>query len=280
MEPKDTPTIDEVVGQAMDAAEQPTEPLQDTEGETTKPETSEAEISEQKQPEEESFTSFRPQDLPPELQQVYKRWQADYTQKRQTEKAELKRLQEENESLKQRAPQSATSDQIRQSYEQDMRSGQIDPTMTLVEYTNALEERIMNRVKTSQENNYIESQEKAFYQLDPRFDEDSPDFDPILFNYVAGETSKRRDAFEKENGTVLGFDFLGTGKGFIETYEERLGALNKAFVAKQGEMAKAKAQKFAQASPKGVSSAKGKATDKMDFDDAFEAAVEATGAEF
>lgn len=259
----DTPDISQTIGEAFDSQ---SEPLQ-IESTETPPETAPPEVQKVEQQPEESFTTIDPTKLPPEMLAEYKRWQGDYTKKRQTEKAELKTLQEKLATYEQG---NNHSNQITNDFNQAKQDGQIDPNMSISDYTKLIKEDIKSEIKTDSENTYIETQEQAFYTLDPRLAE-SPGQDKMLLNYVAGELGSMRDQYEAEHQTILGFDFTGNAKKLIEQFDKRTVESNKAFVAKQSEMAKSNSAKSAQAFPKANSSS-GKPSGKASFEDAASAA--------
>lgn len=267
----DTPSVEDIVSAEIDKTE--TAPLEVKESKETPEETVKPEVQEAEQQPEENFTTFNPNDLTPEMQAVYKRWQGDYTRTRQTEKAHIKELEEKLAQFEKQAMPSQT--EIDNSYQAGIQNGQIDPKMTLADYTQMVKEQTKNEIKaeikTDQENSYIETQEREFFNLDPRFSE-GPGQDKVLLNYVAGELGAMRDAYEAEHdGNVLGFDFVGNAKELIAKYDERVIQSNKAFVAKQSEQAKANASQSAKAMPR-TSNSSGKPSGKVSFDDAFDTA--------
>jgi len=258
MDNNDTPSIDQVISSAMEAEstlnqgkiEEPT----NQEPTTTKVET---------QTEEESFTAFDPKTAPPELLGVYKQWQKDYTQKRQTEKEYIKGLEEKLSKFEQSGNQPQFNNQNNQ------------PKANVVEN---IISTVKKEILTEQENSYIESNEKNFFNLDSRLDPNSPDHDEILFNYVAGKLYDMRMEHEAQNnGSTLGFDFAGNAKSLIAKYEEKLTNSNKAFLNQQSQNAKANSQKFAKTNPTAKTSPS-KPSGKMSLDEAFEKAAEDTGA--
>lgn len=269
----DTPNFTDVAGEAFDKQETATEPLQVNEGEKATEVAPEA----TGQAAEETFSTFNPNNLTPEMSQVYKRWQADYTQKRQAEKAELKTLQEKLATFEQQA-NATPQNEINASYERDRANGTINPAMSLEEYGNRLKADIKAELQADTENSYIDTQEKQFFEVDSRFQE-GPGQDPVLLNYVLAEVGKMRDQYETEHGNVLGFDFVGQAKKLVESYDKRIEETNKAFLARQSELAKSNAIKTAKTSPN-TTSHSGKASGKVTVDDAFEAAIQTTGAEF
>ena len=276
----DTPNFSDVAGEAFDKAtgvETPAtttpEPLKVDESTETSVETVKPEVQAEEQQPEESFSTFNPNELTPEMQAVYKRWQGDYTRTRQAEKAHIKEL-EEKLSKFEKQPQGTSQTEINNSYETGIQNGQIDPKMSLADYTKLVKEQtkseIREEIKTEQENTYIESQEREFFNLDTRFSE-GPGQDKILLNYVAGELGAMRDKYESEHGNVLGFDFIGNAKQLISEYDGRITQANKAFVAKQSEQAKANATKSSKAMPKTSNSA-GSPSGKATLEEAFNVA--------
>ena len=187
MDNQDTPNIDQVINSAMEEdnstlqvkEEGKAKELTNQEPTTTKVETP---------TEEESFTTFDPKTAPPELLGVYKQWQRDYTQKRQMEKEYIKGLEEKLAKFE----QSGNQPQINPNQPQP--KNLVDNIISTVK----------KEIQTEQENSYIESNEKNFFNLDSRLDPNSPDHDEILLNYVAGKLSDMRDEYESQhNGSIL-----------------------------------------------------------------------------
>jgi hypothetical protein len=263
MEPQDTPNIDQVINSAM---EENNSTLQVTnEVKTEEPTNQEPTSTNVETPtEEESFTTFDPKTAPPELLGVYKQWQRDYTQKRQTEKEYIKGLEEKLSKFEQ------VGNQPQINPNQPQPKNLVDNIISTVK----------KEIQTEQENSYIESNEKNFFNLDSRLDPNSPDHDEILLNYVAGKLSDMRDEYEAQNnGSTLGFDFSGNAKSLIAKYEEKLTNANKAFLNQQSQNAKNNAQKFAKTNPTAKTSPS-KPSGKMSLDEAFDKAVDDTGANF
>lgn len=208
----------------------------DTEKEVEKPETSAKEEPKIEEPKEEpgadeteeEFTekkvSFN--DLPDELKPIYRDWQKQYTQKRQAEKAYLKKLEEELEQLKSNKPQ--TQEEDRQTGKQVLEADKLE------EY-----------LSTREQNRYLEQQEKSFIKIDDRLDSNSPEHDEFMTNAIIGKLTQLRDEYEKENKTILGFDFVEEGKKLIKTYDELLEKklaqkLSQKSKEKQGKIEKSK----------------------------------------
>lgn len=271
-----TPDIDNVINSAIEADStlKPESVETDTQEVDTKVETPvEAE-------QEESFTTFDPKTAPPELLGVYKKWQQDYTQKRQTEKAYIKDLESKLSQFEQRTNQPQVKNDIEESFNQGKQAGEINPNMSLADYTKYVINQAKKEIATENENSYIESNEKSFFNIDSRLDPNSPDHDEILLSFVAGKLTDLREEYEAQhNGSVLGFDFVSNGKSLIEKYEEKMAGAKKAFLEKQSLQAKSNSSKFAKQNPTAKSSS-AKPSGKMSIDEAFDKAVEETGADF
>ena len=75
------------------------------------------------------------------------------------------------------------------------------------------------------------------------------------------------------------FDFSGNTKSLIAKYEEKLTNANKAFLNQQSQNAKNNSQKFAKTNLTAKTSPS-KPSGKMSLDEAFDKAVDDTGANF
>lgn len=260
----DTPTLDEALEQASstlttseeESEEQPQEVQEEAE-EAQDP---------QEESEEESFAD-KPElegKSPEELEEIYTNWQRAYTQKRQAEKKELAKIREEMERLKAQVPQ-----------EPQIPIDQMSPQQ-LSEYFAGRATKI---AETARENAYIESQEKAFYEIDNRLNEDSPNHDEGLFYTVVGKVTKLRDQYEKENGSVFGFDFVGEAKKAIQAYDESVKKQVQNYLGNKNQTVKDKAQKFQKSNPK-TKAGEVKKAGGLDLDDAFNEALAETGGSF
>jgi len=242
-----------------EAPEEKTEEVEKTSEEEPKEETEESEA-------EETFAEK--QDLngksPEELEQIYRDWNKAYTQKRQQEREEMKRVREELAQLKTKVPQ-----------EQEKPLNQMTPQELQEHFARQAQEM----VKNAKENSYIESQEKAFYELDPRLNEDDPNYDEYLFYGTAGKVSQLREQYEAEHGTVVGFDFVGEAKRQIDAYDKAVQQRLESKLKRQEEIARKKTEKFNKSNPKPKA---GKTTNssKMDLDDAFSEALTEVGGTF
>jgi hypothetical protein len=266
---QDTPELEEALEQASDELtiedgepQEETQEVEDPQEETTQEDS-------KTKPEEDQEEAFadKPElagKSPEELEEIYQNWQKAYTQKRQAEKEEMKALQEKMAELESKVPQ-----------EPQKPIDQMTP-QELQEYFAERATKIANNAK---ENAYIESQEKAFFDLDSRLNEDSPEFNPALFYSVVGQVSQARDRFEAENGTVFGFDFVGEAKNQIKAYEDLLKAEVQKYVTNNNKTVSNKVQKFAKSNPK-TKAGNVKKAGGLDLDDAFKEALGEVGGSF
>lgn len=237
----------------------------------TKPETEvKEEEAEKAEPEEEAFAD-KP-DLsgktPEELEEIYKNWQKSYTQTRQAEKAREKEMAEKLAQYEKTLSQFKAQEPEKPINE-----------MTVEELQQHFATKAQEIAKTAQENSYIEAQEKSFYELDKRLDEDHPEHDPNLFYSVVGQVTKLRDQFESDKGTVVGFDFVGEAKKVISAYDEAVKQKVQSYLKRNNETARGKVQESSKANPKS-SSAKLKKAGGLDLEEAFEEALNETKGTF
>lgn len=257
----DTPTLDEALQEASST-------LTTSEDESEEqPQEVQEETQEPKEESQEEVFADKPElegKSPQELEEIYTNWQRAYTQKRQTEKEELAKIKEEMGQLKAQVPE-----------EPQIPIDQMSPQQ-LSEYFAGRATKI---AETAKENAYIESQEKSFYEIDGRLSEDSPTHDEGLFYTVVGKVTKLRDQFEKENGSVFGFDFVGEAKKAVQAYDESVKKQVQNYLGKQNQTVKDKAQRFQKANPK-TKAGNVKKAGGLDLDDAFNEALAETGGSF
>jgi hypothetical protein len=277
----DLPTIDQAFDEAVALTIKEESPEDDDSKEEapeaeseTKPEPEAEEVKEEEadkaEPEEEAFAD-KP-DLsgktPEELEEIYKNWQKSYTQTRQAEKAREKEMAEKLAKYEETLSQFKAQQPEKPINE-----------MTTEELQQHFATKAQEIAKTAQENSYIESQEKSFYELDKRLDEDHPEHDPNLFYSVVGQVTKLRDQFEADKGTVVGFDFVGEAKKVISAYDEAVKQKVQSYLKRNNETARGKVSQSSKANPK-VSSAKLKKAGGLDLDEAFEEALNETKGTF
>jgi len=265
----DTPELDEALDQASDELTIKDGELQEETQETDGSQEETTQENQEDNPDEADEETFadKPElagKSPEELEEIYQNWQKAYTQKRQAEKEEMKALREKVAQLELKVPQ-----------EPEKPIDQMTP-QELQEYFAQRATKIADNAK---ENAYIESQEKAFYELDPRLNEDSPEFNPALFYSVVGQVSQARDKFEAENGTVFGFDFIGEAKNQIKAYEDLLKAEVQKYVTNNNKTVSNKVQRFAKSNPK-TKAGNVKKAGGLDLDDAFREALGEVGGSF
>lgn len=265
----DLPTIDEAFDEAVELTSKESlteEPEVEEEAPTEESKTKsekevEDEAEDKAEPEaEESFVD-KP-DLskltPEQMEETYKNWQKAYTQKRQAERARDKEREETIANMQK---------------ELEQFKSQKDPSqMTARELQEWTLSQARKQVEVERDNAYIESQEKAFYEVDPRLDEDSPNYDEALFYSTVGKLAKERDAYEKENGSVYGFDFVGKAKGLVKAYDGEIKLKVQSYLKKNNETARDRVEKSSKTNPK-TSSGKMKKVGGLDLDDAFEEAL-------
>lgn len=252
--PNSTPTFEEAYEQASSSLpdekteSQPTaEPAVEQPAQVSTPAV-EPQVDAEQKPEDDFLKNpdSMPDELKPTMEKIKKDWQSAYTKKRQAEKAEIDALKKQIETLQ-------------------AQQGQTQPQGQLT-----ADQLIEAKVQEVNENAYISAQEKAFLNLDPRFNEDSPEFDRRLYVSIQDSLTQAREKWEKENGTVLGFDFVGEAKKELQEWDNYLQTKNKAYIAAQDQMIKAQADK----SKKVNAGATNVKVDKpiSSFEDAFEEA--------
>jgi hypothetical protein len=191
---------------------------------------------------------------PEQLEEIHKNWQRAYTAKRQAERKELEELRAKVSEIK---PIEAVPDKPMSE-------------LTPEEYAMKVAEMAKTEVQTAGDNAYIESQEKAFYSLDTRLNQDSPEFDQDLQDLVMMRLSNAREAHDAQGLPIRDFDFLGKAKEYIGAFDSRLKNSNQSFLKKQTEIARTRSDNFAKEVPN-TSNAKTKVK-SMDLDDAIESA--------
>ena len=259
----DTPELDEALDQASETLT--SEEEQEVEPQETPKEEQETEPKEEQLEEEETFAD-KPElegKSPEELEEIYHSWNKAYTQKRQAEKQEMARMAERLQELEQKIPQ-----------EPEIPLNQMTPEQAQ-QFFSQKAEKI---AQTARENSYIESQEKSFYELDGRLNDDSPEHDPNLFYAVVGQVSQLRDKHEQEKGTVFGFDFVGEAKRAIEAYDGHVKEQVQKFINNQNKTVKDKVNKFAKGNPKKAGAVK--KAGGLEIDDAFKEALTEVGGSF
>lgn len=208
----DQDEVDESVDESPQVQEESKE-VEEAEDKSASPDgEEESDESKEESTDEETFLDKVPtyNELPEEMKAIYKNWQKQYTTKREAERAEIKALKAELEETKKsqaQEPKTATQ-QLNQQEQRDTRG------MTQEQLDKYLDQR--------EEQRYLKSQETQFFKLDSRLNSESPDFDPYLYGGITEQVIRERDAFDKENGTFIGFDFVGRSKELIKQYDQKL----------------------------------------------------------
>ena len=207
-----------------------------------------------------------------ELEEIYQNWNKAYTQKRQSETAELKALREEKDQLSQRLQglegQTSTSPQkVAEEYqgEQDdvlqlLQQGRITPA----EYHQRLQQIIQSQARAiareefeglSSEHEESSRQQTALSEvnsLDERFNENSPTYDKAMHRAILADVGEELDAYlANNNGKSIGFDHKAVANRLISEWNARIDAEVKARTQKSTQQARDQSGKFAKQNPKG-----------------------------
>lgn len=230
--------------------------------------------------EQETFTHIDPKTLSPELQQVYKSLQADYTRKRQAERQQVREMEAK---LAQQTQPQAQPQVPNQPGSQDF-LGQLGLTeaqlakMTLPEYTAYVLEAAKQGVKLETEQKTVESFEQQavteFLSTDPRLNpEIESAFEPRMATWVGSEMDKLYQKHIEETGSPLGFDYRANAQQLVGQWDAWIESQLKEKVAKTTANAKNNAQKHARSAPPG-SQPRSTVSTAPSLDDAIEAAFD------
>lgn len=221
-----------------------------------------------------------------ELEEIYQNWNKAYTQKRQSETAELKALREEKDQLAQRLSglegQTSTNPQrVAQEYqgEQDdvlqlLQQGRITPA----EYHQRLQQIIQSQARAiareefeglSSEHEEASRQQVALSEvvsLDERFNENSPTYDKAMRRSILADVGEELDAYLNIHGKSVGFDHKAVANRLISEWNSRIDAEVKTRTQQSTQVARDKSGKFAKQNPKG-SPANSVSTEPKNFRD-------------
>lgn len=227
----------------------------------------------------ESFTHIDPKTLSPELQQVYKSLQADYTRKRQAETARVRELEAQVAAHGQNAPQVPTQPGNPQDFlgQMGLTPEQLEK-MSLPEYTQYVLEAAKRGIQIESETKSIESFESQavvdFLSTDPRLNpEIEGSFEPRMATWVGSEMDKAYEKYIAETGSPLGFDHRAEATKLVGQWDSWIDSQVKNKVAKTTQMAKTNAQRHQKAAPP-TSSARSQAAGGMGIEDAFDSAFD------
>lgn len=209
---------------------------------------------------DESFTSVNPDDLPEDLQKVYKSLQGDYTRKTQ----EAAKIRKESEKRVKEL-----ESRLREL--EESRTQQYQPQQPKTQ-----EEHLRELIRREQEQTQLESFEQealSYYRnADPRLNDESDSFDEQT-HYVVGQMmDKKLSEYVNENGSELGFNYKDALKESLEAWDGYIESITKKRVEEHTRAAKARQAKVAKQNPK---TSKGKATTKVaSIEDALELALQ------
>lgn len=191
-----------------------------------------------------------------ELEETYVNWQRAYTAKRQSERKEI-------EDLKTQLKEFQVMETPQQVNEKPI--GQMSPG----EYAQYVAKMARNEVTVQQDNAYIDAQQKMFLKLDPRLDENNPNYDPMMSDLVVMRLTGLREKHESQGLPVNQFDFISQAKELIDGYDSNINKIKKSYLSKQSKIARNKAENFKKDTPQ----TKGGATRKksMSLDEALKA---------
>lgn len=227
----------------------------------------ESEEKETKEEAEESFLEKVPtlDELPEEMKAVYRNWQKQYTVRRQKDKEVISEREAKIQQLEEQLNQ-FKSQPGKASFQPNKARKEDDP-----ETRGMTTEQLDRYLDIREQNRYIESQEKQFNDLDSRFSNESPDYDPILYNGIAGSLAEQRDEYERKMGTVVGFDFIGKAREMLKSYNNKLKKQGGELIKQEVAQKRQKIEKSRKENPN-AKNMSGKTDTPMDLDAAVDAA--------
>lgn len=290
---EDTPireVLDEVVtdSEAEEVVEE--QPIEEPKAEDQQPEVTQEEV--------EAFTEKGELQgkSPEELEEIYKNWQRSYTEKRQAETQELKKLRAELEKLKTSTPKpepvkdERSVSQIREDIGQAQEAVQLGQ-MSVAEYTEHMRKLMAEEARQiareefttlstqEKEQSYQEQAYQAFIAADDkgRLNADSPTADEALIREVQEHLATELSKYMEEKGTAKGFDAGTLAKQKVDEYDARLDELVKKRTKQSTQLAQARAVKAQKSSTRG-SNAKSSSSSSKSIRDVLSEVVEESGA--
>lgn len=268
----DTPnnSLDAVLDSAYDEESTEVENTQEEEAVQTPEKPSEE--PQEVETEEDAFTKLDPEKLSPELKGLYKSMQADYTRKRQEDAKQVKELEKRLAQI-----ESSKSETSEGASWQDLPDEELvyRPNMTPEEFDAMNAERARRAVINQQDELFTKQAQRDYPTLDKdgRLDEASPNYDDYLNKFVADALDGALDTYVQENGSKVGFDYRGKAQELIKGFDDYISNKNKAYAAKQSEIAQGNAQKFRKQTPSS-SNASTKPSGKMGLNESIESALQ------
>lgn len=241
------------------------EPTKETEEPTEQPEEAkpvEEDVAEDAKDKEadEPFSKIDPNSLSPELKQVYKSLQADYTRKTQ----ELAKMRKDVESAK-------PAETPEQPKEVDVNN------LSPEEYVEYVKGKALEAVKEQREKDLTSSAQVEYNNLDPRLNNTNTEgYDPIVDDYVASRLDKLATEHIEKYGTFEGFDYKTEGKKLLAEWDNYQQKLFQGFLGKQKIIAKQASDKSLPKTPV-VSPAKTVSSGKVSLKKAMEEAFDKYG---
>lgn len=285
------------MNQAMTGSSTLRDAVQKSIDESTVTNQAEPETSTPAEPQEDSVTDGEEESFAPkgelkgktaeELEEIYQNWNKAYTQKRQSETAELKALREEKDQLTQRLQglEVKTSDpqKVAEDYqgEQDevlllLQQGKITP----IEYHQRIQQIIQSqarKIAREEFENLSSSRDEESRQqtaleevngLDDRFNDNSPTYDKAMHRAILADVGEELDAYLAEHGNSVGFDHKVVANRLISEWNARIDAEVKARTQKSTQVARDQSGKFAKQNPK-TSSANSVSTEPKNLREIF-----------
>lgn len=195
---------------------------------------------------EESFTDIDPKTLPPELKSVYDNLNKGYTQARQKEKAEFKKLQQEIEQLKtQKVEPQIQETELSQ---EDLLA--MTPEQFIKHMADSAAKEAQRVSNEASEKSFTDTAQLEYNNLDERLNIDNDvTYDPKMDKFISGELDRELAKYAEEKGTIVGFDYKSAGKKLIGDWDSYMDSSFKKYIARQNQIAKNSVDKFAPKNP-------------------------------
>lgn len=209
---------------------------------------------------------------PEELEQIYKDWNAKYTQTRQRETEELKTYRTQVEQLQNQIK--TLSNEGKKIEDPQLRNDAAEAKkqlelgkLTVEQYTEYMRKvfsedakRIAREEFTNLTSEQREQQEEekaqqgafeAFVSSDERLNEHSPKFDSRMFKSLTRDMEGLLDQHIADTGSSAGFDAKGHTQRLISEYDSEIDAIVKSRVENNTNLEKARAAKLAKTATSG-----------------------------
>lgn len=256
----DTPTIQEAMEQASSSLQ--SESVEETPQSVEKQpsEAPQGQMETEQPKEKAALEQFDPEKIPTELKPLYKNLMKGFTEGRQKDREEVKKLKEELESMrKKETPQEQIPDR----------------PLTPEEYIERKTNEVLHKKEVV---SFRETALREYNELDPRVDnrEGNEQYDPILDAVVGSQLDKLLDDHVKEHGSELGFDYKTHGKELLKEYDAYVQKKIDAYLEKQKDLAKKSERSLNRLHPK-TSDSGTKPSGNMSLEDAMAQAFSMSG---